>query len=89
PDDPADYGAGLVFLPDDDASARDCMATLERIVAEEGQSVLGWREVEVHPEEIGEIAREVLPTIRQVFVGRGEDTAAEGFERKLLVIRKR
>ncbi|KPV41181.1 glutamate synthase [Thiohalorhabdus denitrificans] len=89
PADSADYGAGLVFLPTDDAGARECMATVERIAAEEGQRVLGWREVEVHPEEIGDIAREMLPTIRQVFIGRGEDTSRERFELKLLVARKR
>ena len=84
PEDPADYGTGLVFLPDDDASAREVMATLERVVAEEGQQVLGWREVAVHPEKIGELAREVLPTIRQVFIGRGDTTEAGPFARKLL-----
>ncbi|HKL77351.1 MAG TPA: glutamate synthase-related protein, partial [Gammaproteobacteria bacterium] len=89
PSDSADYGTGLVFLPADDAAARDCMASVERIAAEEGQQVLGWREVEVHPEEIGDIAREVLPTIRQIFIGRGDKTSAEQLELKLLVIRKR
>ncbi|MFB6259728.1 MAG: glutamate synthase subunit alpha, partial [Thiohalorhabdaceae bacterium] len=82
-------GTGLVFLPADDAAAREVMASLERVIAEEGQQVLGWREVPVHPERIGDIAREVLPTIRQVFIGRGDTTGPDGFERKLLVIRKR
>ncbi len=89
PGDPADYGTGLVFLPHDEASASECTATVERIAAEEGQQVLGWRDVPVTPDAIGDIARSRLPTIRQVFIGRGEATPADRLELKLLVIRKR
>ena len=80
PEDPADYGAGLVFLPADDASGRDCMATLERIAAEEGQTILGWREVEGHPEEIAVEPHGVLdvaPGDRDV-IGSGHPDGAVG-----------
>jgi glutamate synthase (NADPH/NADH) large chain/glutamate synthase (ferredoxin) len=89
PADSADYGTGLIFLPDNDGNAQEVQATVERVVAEEGQQLLGWRDVPVHPETIGDIAREVLPTVRQVFIGRGEGTPQGGFELKLLTIRKR
>ncbi len=83
-----DYGTGLVFLPAEEEGAKECMGVVERIISEEGQQLLGWREVEVHPERIGDLAREALPTIRQLFIGRAETTPREQFEVKLLVIRK-
>ena len=64
-------------------------AAVEGVIAEEGASVLGWREVPVVPEAIGRKARENRPAIRQLFIdGRNfADNAA--FERKLFVMRRR
>src|SRR2546429_6431211 len=39
------YAAGLVFLPGDPAAAATAQAHVARLAAEEGLSVLGWREV--------------------------------------------
>ncbi len=39
------YGAGLVFLPRDPAVREQVEALFEQIVIEEGQLVLGWRDV--------------------------------------------
>src|SRR5688572_20173726 len=36
------YGCGLVFLPHDGNARAACKSIVERIVAEEGQSLLGW-----------------------------------------------
>src|SRR5437879_6563290 len=36
------YGSGLVFLPTSDDNRRQCEQIFERIVQEEGQTVLGW-----------------------------------------------
>src|SRR6187200_529482 len=41
------YGAGLVFLPHDPAARAHCKAIVERIIGEEGQRLLGWREVPI------------------------------------------
>src|SRR5262245_24194998 len=87
---PGHYGAGLVFLPRDPAERANCQAILEQIVAEEGQRVLGWREVPNDDSPVGPSARSVEPLFKQIFVGRAStlpDRAA--FERKLYVIRKR
>jgi glutamate synthase (NADPH/NADH) large chain len=87
---PGHYGAGLVFLPRDPAERAECQAILERIVLEEGQSVLGWRDVPTDSTPVGPTARSVEPVFRQILVGRAPsvpDRAA--FERKLYVIRKR
>ncbi len=86
--EPGRYAAGMVFLSSQ-ASEREWQeATLERVVAEEGQRVLGWRDVPVDPSRIGRIAREALPTIRQVFVAAAADLEGDAFERKLYVIRR-
>jgi glutamate synthase domain-containing protein 2/glutamate synthase domain-containing protein 1/glutamate synthase domain-containing protein 3 len=88
--EPGEYGLGMVFLPTDPAERRECEELFERVVHEEGQRVLGWRDVPIDPSQCGEMARRVLPAIRQIFVGRGRDTKdRDELERKLYVIRKR
>ena len=84
-----DYGIGVVFLPGDDAERRFCEEEFEKIVADEGQVFLGWRDVPVDNGVLGVTARAVEPTIRQVFIARGQDTPADMLEWKLFVIRKR
>src|SRR5208283_2934010 len=73
------------------ASKREvCVDIVERVVREEGQRLLGWRTVPLDTTQCGDIAREGLPFIVQVFIGRGDGIAdQETFERKLYVIRKR
>ena len=86
----AQFGAGLVFLPQDPSQAERCIAEFERVVAEEGQHVLGWRQVPTDDSMIGPTAQSSEPTFRQVFIGRSADVADDdAFERKLYVIRKR
>src|SRR5262249_53948768 len=84
------YGAGLVFLPHDPAARAIVVSTFEAIVREEGQIVLGWREVPTDDRSIGESARRVAPVFTQIFIGRGPAVASDlAFERSLYVIRKR
>src|SRR5438445_1369979 len=87
---PGEYGVGMVFLPLDAGKRAACERVFERIVREEGQRFLGWREVPVDTTQCGDIARQGLPAIRQIFIGRGGALAdQEALERKLYVIRKR
>ncbi|MET0850277.1 MAG: glutamate synthase large subunit, partial [Candidatus Rokuibacteriota bacterium] len=87
---PGHYGAGLVFLPRDPKQAQACEEILARTVAEEGQTILGWRDVPTDDGPVGPTARSVEPRIRQVFVGRAADVPDRAtFERTLYVIRKR
>lgn len=86
---PGHYGVGMVFLPRDPTERGICEAVIERIVTEEGQFFLGWRDVPVDNSQIGWASRAVEPVIRQFFVGRAPNLAdEEAFERKLYVIRK-
>jgi glutamate synthase (NADPH) large chain len=91
------YGAGLVFLPRD-PSVRERIETIfEEIVIDEGQLVLGWRDVPTDDHEVGPSAVAVEPVFKQIFIGRAPGSPLPGasiesdaqFERKLYVIRKR
>ena len=85
-----EYGTGLVFLPPDSLQRRQCEDCFATVVAEEGQRLLGWRDVPVNSQAVGRVARAVEPVIRQVFIARGPSARDDdGFERKLFVIRKR
>ena len=87
---PTEYGAGLVFLPRDPAQRERVEALIAGIVGEEGQRLLGWRDVPSDDRLLGATALSVEPWIRQVFVGRGPGVRDHAhFERKLYVVRKR
>ncbi|HUI28411.1 MAG TPA: glutamate synthase central domain-containing protein, partial [Candidatus Kryptonia bacterium] len=84
------YGVGMVFLPRNVRERNVCLETFEKVIHDEGQKFLGWREVPVDENAPGPLARSVMPEIRQVFIaaGRGVNDPAT-LERKLYVIRKR
>ncbi len=87
---PGVYGVGMVFLPRDPELRDACVELVEELVKEEGQDLIGWREVPVRPAVCGPAARETMPEIRQFFVGPGTLPADENaLDRKLYVIRKR
>ena len=85
-----EYGVGMVFLPRAEESRRQCEALIEQIVGEEGQGVLGWRNVPTDDSPIGPSAKAGEPVVRQIFIARSGDLYdAPAFERKLYVIRQR
>ncbi|HEY3042905.1 MAG TPA: hypothetical protein VGJ39_02710, partial [Vicinamibacterales bacterium] len=89
------YGAGFVFLPHADAAREQVRAVLEGIVREEGQHLLGWRNVPTDDRLLGASAVAAEPRFEQIFIGCGrafdasDPDALARFERKLYVIRKR
>ena len=85
-----EYGVLMCFLPTDRAVRGRLEAMLERTVQQEGQRLLGWRDVPVREEHTGEVAAACRPVIRQLFVGAGAEQAGDqdAFERKLYVIRR-
>jgi glutamate synthase (ferredoxin) len=97
-----DYGAGLVFLPRDPGYRAEIQRKIADIVAEEGQVLLGWRDVPTDDSPVGPSAVAVEPAFMQLFIGRGRplidgphDLEGRGdaetrtaFERKLYVVRK-
>ncbi|HIF95305.1 MAG TPA: glutamate synthase large subunit [Myxococcales bacterium] len=82
------YASALVFLATDAKERAKQIETVEGIVAAEGQSVLGWREVPTDPSAIGPIARAGMPEIQQLFIAAADGLDQMAFERKLYVIRR-
>lgn len=87
---PDEYGVAMVFLPKETASRLACEQELERAVRDEGQVVLGWRDVPIDGDmPMSPTVRACEPVIRQLFIGRGPDIMVpDALERKLYVIRK-
>ncbi len=82
------YAVGQVFLPQNADNRAKCEAIFAKIIAEENQTLLGWRDVPINNGNIADAARAVEPVMRQVFVGSNA-TDSNVFERKCFVIRKR
>ncbi|XHR28844.1 MAG: glutamate synthase large subunit [Chthoniobacteraceae bacterium] len=84
------YGAGVVFAAPEAAARAQDEATFAQIVAEEGQTLLGWRKMPTDNSTLGNTAKASEPTMMQVFIGRGVSCKDDlAFERKLYVIRQR
>jgi len=84
-----EYGVGMVFLPQEPASRLACEYEIERAIKDEGQVLLGWRDVPRDNSGLGESVKRIEPVIRQVFIGRGAGvTVTDALERKLYIIRK-
>ena len=84
-----EYGVGMVFLPQEPASRLACEYEIERAIKDEGQVLLGWRDVARDNLGLGESVKKIEPVIRQVFIGRGAGvTVTDALERKLYIIRK-
>ncbi|HSI21944.1 MAG TPA: glutamate synthase large subunit [Methylophilaceae bacterium] len=82
------YAVGMIFLPQSMNGRAACESVIARIILEEGQACLGWRDVPRDNSDIAAAARAIEPVMRQVLIG---SNAADqiAFERKLFVIRKR
>ncbi|MEE3496793.1 MAG: glutamate synthase subunit alpha, partial [Butyrivibrio sp.] len=84
-----DYGIGMFFFPQEPMKRMFAKRMLEVIAEKENLKVLGWRDVETHPEILGEVARNCMPHISQCFIERPSD-AARGieFDRRLYCLRR-
>ena len=83
-----DYAVGMFFMPQDAETRQHCEDVLEQVVAEEGQTVLGWRTLDVDNAGLSDEVRDVEPVHRQLFVGKSSDLDDAAFARKLYMIRK-
>ena len=87
--EPGAYAVGMVFFPVGKHQRLQCEGIVERIIREEGLTVLGWRDTPCEGDAIGREARATQPYIQQVFLGRPDGWDEDHFERKLYVTRKR
>jgi len=82
------YGAGLIFLSQDQSRREASIKIFEDSLADEGLVLLGWRDVPVDNTTIGSGAREVEPVIKQVFIGISGSMSSDALERALFTVRK-
>ncbi len=86
------YAIGMFFMPGGVAAGKTATNLVEYIASREGIGLLGWREVPVVPQVLGDRARAGMPHIVQAAFARPEDLAGPGygqeFERRLYVFRK-
>ncbi len=84
--EPGSYATGIAFLPQSAKDAAAACAAVEKIVEAEGLDLLGWRDVPTDESSLGALARDAMPTFRQLFIG---GAAGMELERRAYVIRKR
>ncbi|MET0197961.1 MAG: glutamate synthase central domain-containing protein, partial [Rhodococcus fascians] len=84
------YATGIAFLPQGKKDAARASDDVVRIVEEEGMKVLGWREVPTDDSSLGALARDAMPTFRQLFFASPAGSVTDlALERAAFVIRKR
>ncbi len=84
------YGVAMVYASPDAAARAEGRKKFEKVTAEAGLEVLGWRDVPTDNSSLGPTAQASEPFMQQAFVGKGSlsDLDELGLERKLYVIRK-
>ena len=80
------YATGIAFLPQSSKDAATACESVEKIAEAEGLQVLGWRDVPTDDSSLGALARDAMPTFRQIFLG---GASGMDLERRAYVVRKR
>ena len=83
------YGTGLVFLPKDEAAQQEILSVMIEEIEREGLQLMHLRTVPTCPEVLGEAARRVEPTIKQIFVTGVTEDKSDALSRTLYIIRKK
>ncbi|WP_313541341.1 glutamate synthase large subunit [Leifsonia aquatica] len=89
------YAVGNAFLPTAEEERAAVKQAVEAIAAEQDLTVLGWREVPVRPDELGNLARDAMPVIEQLYVSstrvdeQGAPLAGIALDRLTFFLRKR
>lgn len=87
--EPREYGVGMVFMPKSSNQIAFCKTAFENAIKDQNLQILGWRDVPVDVSNLGQIAAEKEPSIKQVFVGKnGLDLTEQQFNAKLFAARK-
>lgn len=86
-----EYGVGVVFLPTNPEQRQIAKEAVNRLITEQGQTLIGWRPLPTDPDgaDIGPSARAAMPAFEQLFVAAKPGLDPETFNRQLFVIRKR
>ena len=87
---PGNYGIGNIFLPQNDSERAHCISVLEQAIKDEGQTLVGWRDVPIDTDkaDVGDTARASQPIIKQLIIASADGLDNKAFERTLFIIRK-
>ncbi|MBT2512186.1 glutamate synthase large subunit [Arthrobacter sp. ISL-30] len=88
---PGQYVVGTAFLPAEERESSAAKAGIESLAADEGLTVLGWREVPVVADLVGAMARACMPYFSQPFFAtvNGETLDRNELDSRAWRIRKR
>jgi glutamate synthase (NADPH) large chain len=86
---PGQYAVGALFMPHDAEWRQEIMDTYAQVAAQEGMTLLGWRDVPTNNSTLGESVKPTEPVHKQVFIARNPKvTTGDEFERQLYILRK-
>ncbi|MFP4014505.1 MAG: glutamate synthase large subunit [Chitinispirillaceae bacterium] len=81
------YGVGMLFIPQDERRRLGAVELIKKSIANEGGKLLGWRDVPIRPDCLGELARGCMPFVAQIFISF-PGLSGDDLERKLYITRK-
>ncbi|HEX2941862.1 MAG TPA: glutamate synthase large subunit [Rhodopila sp.] len=83
------YAVAMCFLPRDAEARAHVIEHFEQVVAKEGQTMVGWRDVPTDTTGLGKTVIETMPVIKQAIIASNMSIRDQNaFERKILAIRK-
>lgn len=83
------YAVGMVFLPKNEYQLDFCIDIFEKELKNQNLRILGWRDVPVNSNCIGDIATKSEPYIKQVFIDKNDQNLTDlEFNAKLFAARK-
>ena len=85
----SNYAVGMLFLSADNDIAAHARNVLVEELEKETLNVLGFRVVPTNPSVLGDLARECLPQIEQIFINAPQGWQEHDLERRLYMARRR
>ena len=86
---PGAYAVGAAFLPREEQARAEVVDRIEMIAAEESLTVLGWRDVPVVPDLVGQSSLDCMPHLSQLFVASPGGETGIALDRVVFALRKR
>ncbi|CAM5214604.1 Glutamate synthase (NADPH) large subunit OS=Ureibacillus acetophenoni OX=614649 GN=SAMN05877842_10993 PE=3 SV=1 [Ureibacillus acetophenoni] len=83
-----EYGVGQLFFTENELERQKIESTINQLIEQEGQKLIGWRTVPTNKKLLSETAKSTAPVVRQVFIQANNVKDTKEFERKLYLIRK-
>ncbi|MFN3604838.1 MAG: glutamate synthase large subunit [Leptonema sp. (in: bacteria)] len=83
------YAVGFFYMPKKKLIREKVQNIIEKVVEDEGQKFLGWRDVPINEKYCGELSKKTLPYFMQGFIEANPNIKDQlDFEKKLFLIRR-